>query len=129
MSVSMIRAKAPELYAAAHCGDGYSFSEVAARHGYRAVAGWGRDGWDLLDWPHYMLFVKGSRPDGVFDLLTYCEGDLWHGQYIGADDLYGAIDVIAFDHWKHQGEEWVEKLDAANIPEHLRGPYSPGTVA
>lgn len=41
--------------------DGYSDMEVAATEGWRAIAGWGRDGWDLGDWPYVVISVRTHR--------------------------------------------------------------------
>lgn len=44
--------------------DGYSDMEVASGEGWHAVSGWGRDGWDLGDWPYVVVSVR-NRPAKV----------------------------------------------------------------
>lgn len=38
--------------------DGYSDMEAAAKEGWRPIAGWGADGWDLGDWPYVVISVR-----------------------------------------------------------------------
>src|SRR5690242_19666271 len=67
--------------------DGYSDMEVAAEDGWQAVAGWGRNGWDLGNWPYVVISVRDrvevfgfARPGQFYDatperLAELCERD------------------------------------------------------
>jgi hypothetical protein len=48
--------------------DGYDRIERAVAHGWRAVPGWGRDGWDLGSWPLVVIF-HGESPAG-FEIVV-----------------------------------------------------------
>ena len=54
--------------------DGYERIEVARRWKWEAIPSWGRDGWDLGDWPLVVIFHRDSA-DG-FELAENCEGDV-----------------------------------------------------
>lgn len=114
--------------------DGYSDMEAEAGRGWAAVSGWGRDGWDLGDWPYVVLYVRPDRAD----LLQIVEGDrtLWH--FDTAEDRDAAIDYLFL--WYSAGEGWSPlqvgngpdanraALDAGTfrVPPEFRGPFSWG---
>ena len=54
------------------------------------------------------------------------EQQLLSGQYRPTRELRDlAIDRLAFYHWKHQGEEWVDGVESVDVaPDRLRGPFS-----
>lgn len=122
-------AVAPEAFwEEARCvGDGYDRSEVARGQGWRPVAAWGRDGWDLLEWPYYMAFFR-ETPDG-FEFATNCEGDVDVYRFASAEERVQAVDRLAFWHWQIKGREWVRDIYADDVPDHLKGPYSPDRTA
>ena len=110
--------------------DGYDDMVVANGRGWQEHSGWGRDGYDLGDWPFVIVFTKG------LELLTTCEGDHTYYAFTSADDLEAAIDYLFV--WYGMGREYAEwaiegltydKRDALDagllrVPEHLRGPFS-----
>lgn len=102
--------------------DGYAFIGAAEKVGLHAVAGWGRDGWDLLDWPIYVAAI-GKQGD-EFVLLTYCEGDLTLKTFSTQGELYAAVDELAIWHWRQRGESWVKDIPAGEEPDYLKGPFS-----
>lgn len=102
-------------------GDGYDVMEVASRHGWHSVAGWGSDGWDLCSWPYYVVYIR--TVDARYQLATYCEGDIDVWTFETVEQRSAHIDGIAFAHWKSQGDSWVDGIEEGTVPEHLRGPY------
>ena len=103
--------------------DGYERIEVARRWKWEAIPSWGRDGWDLGDWPLVVIFHRDSA-DG-FELAENCEGDVTAYRYPTRALRDAATDAMAFVHWQHRGEPWVAGVaDAAHAPAHLRGRFS-----
>ena len=117
--------------------DGYGDMAVALRRGWRDVSGWGRDGWNLGDWPYVMVYFreagdKGSLfvPGRRFELMTVCEGDHTMYAFESAEDRDAATDYLFL--WYAAGERWAPltweqraELDAGTlvVDEKFRGPY------
>lgn len=99
--------------------DGYDTMDDAAKQRWVAVSGWGRDGWDFLEWPYYVGYVRNTS-DG-FELATNCEGDVdvWRFPTLAA--RVAAMDDLAFWHWQIKGKPWVEGIYPDERPDHLRG--------
>jgi len=122
---------APEPFwqlAQIHGEDGYDRIEMAQTHGWRAVPSWGLEGWDLGTWPLVVIF-HGQSADG-FELAYDVEGDVTVYRYPTRELRDAATDCLAFWHWKHDGEDWVdgvESIDAA--PNRLRGSFSQKRLA
>lgn len=132
--------------------DGYDDMDVAAEDGWVSVSGWGRDGYDLGDWPYVTVSTKildGSdslkyATTANFGLLTTCEGDHTRYHFKTREDLYAAIDYLfiwygigrEYDEWAVLGiGGWSDELktypardalDAGTlrVPAELRGPFS-----
>jgi hypothetical protein len=102
-------------------GDGYDVMDEAATHEWVAVSSWGRDGWDLLEWPYYVLYVRNTAAG--FELATNCEGDVDAWRFPTLAERQDAIDKLAFANWQRKEEEWVEGIHPDEIPAYLRGPY------
>lgn len=108
--------------------DGYSDMEVAASDGWHAVSGWGRDGWDLGDWPYVVLSVRNVA--GSFQLQSVCEGD--HSIYVFSSDAdrNAALDYLFLWYQAGTGDLSIdidrEALDAGTlrVDPMYRGPYS-----
>lgn len=103
--------------------DGYDRIKTAQQHGWRAVPSWGIEGWGLGAWP--LVVISHRHTARGFDLAYNVEGDVTIYRYPTRELRDAATDCLAFWHWKHAGEDWVdgvESIDAA--PDHLRGPFS-----
>lgn len=108
-------------------GDGYSDMEHESKKGWKLVAGWGRDGWDLGDWPYVSFLVrKGDR----FELMQIVEGDRSVWEFDTQPDLYAAIDYLFL--WYSAGDDWAPityeqreqlNLGQISVDEKFRGPY------
>ena len=117
--------------------DGYSDMEVEGKRGWRAIAGWGRDGWDLGSWPYVVIYRRESGDAGSsfvvgqrFELMQICEGDRTVYTFASREDRNAAIDYLFL--WYAAGEDWAPlsyedraKLDAGEltVDEKFRGPY------
>lgn len=81
--------------------DGYDWIDTMAGAGWTTISSWGRDGWDLGDWPYVVISVK-SDPDGEgFGYCQRCEGDLDVRWFATRDELFAHIDTVAAWYWEH----------------------------
>jgi hypothetical protein len=102
--------------------DGYSAITLAEKRGWRVVASWGRDGYDLGSWPLVIVFHRNH--DERFEVIEYVEGDVTMYSCPTEEVSNTITDEIAFFHWKHLGESWVANYESVDqLPEELRGPY------
>jgi hypothetical protein len=105
----------------AHGEEGYDRMERRQPEGWQPISGWGRNGWDLGSWP-YVVISHRHTPEG-FELLYDVEGDTSIYRYPTREQRDAATDELAFFHW--EGEDWIAGIEnAADAPEHLRGPFS-----
>lgn len=134
--------------------DGWDDMEVAAEDGWHAVSGWGRDGYDLGDWPYVVISVRDTAtasPGTSYDraqryqMRQTVEGDTTVYAFRTPEDRAAAIDYLFI--WYGIGREYEEwavlgvpstydaqaggyharhALDAGTlrVPEQLRGPFS-----
>lgn len=121
--------------------DGYSDMEVAAEEGWHAIAGWGRDGWDLGDWPYVVISVRCPVTEdgrGQYQVRQTVEGDSTIYNFDTNADQSAAIDYLFvwygigqdYDEWTAAGLTSREALDAGTlrVPDEFRGPYSASRV-
>jgi hypothetical protein len=69
--------------------------------------------------------ISHRRTREGFELAYDVEGDITVYRYPTSELRHAATDSLAFWHWKHDDEDWVngvESVDAA--PDRLRGPFS-----
>jgi hypothetical protein len=105
-----------------YADDGYSFMEGAGRLGWQPIASWGRDGWDLGDWP---LVVYLFRNRDRYERVCYIEGDVTIDRFDTAEERDRDTDAAALHWWQVNGESWVAGIDTADqMPDHLRGRFS-----
>jgi hypothetical protein len=103
--------------------DGYDIMEPARARRWRAIPGWGRDGWDLGSWPLVVIYHR--HINDAWQLAYYVEGDLAVYSYPSRALRDAATDCLAFWHWLHAGESWVDGIATVDdAPAHLRGPFS-----
>ena len=118
-------------------GDGYDRMELFGKLGWRAVSSWGKDGWDLGDWPYVMFFClqhNSSKCDPICTLagLTgsdFCptngtqwainvEGDTTRYSFPDLDTAYEAIDHLFLAYYKTS-----HGALPTDRPDDLKGPY------
>jgi hypothetical protein len=103
-------------------GDGYNVIERAEARGWRVIAAWGKAGYDLGSWPLVIVFHR-NMPN-AYELVEYCEGDVTMYKCPTCEVRNAITDEIAFFHWKHKSEPWVEDYETVEqLPNELRGPY------
>jgi hypothetical protein len=119
--------------------DGYDWIAQAESEGWRAVSGWGRDGWDLGDWPYVVYCFRervvdelqedeiavgqphssrvtveggttGIGPRTLYERASYCEGDVEIRTYASAQDRSDDTDESALFCWIGNKESWVTAL-------------------
>lgn len=104
--------------------DGYDRMDLAGKRGWRSISGWGRDGWDLGDWPYVVIYFR--EREGTFEYAQNVEGDTEVYVFPTEELRNGYTDRVAFWYWKQQGRAtWVEGIDTFDqLPAHMRGPFS-----
>jgi len=94
---------APDLPVADRTGDGYDYMDTLRAHGWRELSCWGRDGWDLGDWPYVIIAVHVSTTgDGgkLCGVGSYCEGDTDAQYFRTREGFHDAITRHAFSSWR-----------------------------
>lgn len=111
----------------AESDDGWSDMEAEAKRGWKTLSSWGRDGWDLGDWPYVTIQVK--RDDSSYQLQQIVEGDRSRYTFGTEADLHAALDYLFM--WYSADKDWSpvtwenrEHLDAGalRIEAKFRGP-------
>lgn len=111
-------------------GDGYEFAaQLETTPGWRAIGAWGRDGWDLGDWP---LVVIGwgnliTHDGPIYSVVTYVEGDITIERYTEEKARLERTDELAEFYWRI-GETGPQEILTAypesELPPEYRGPFS-----
>ncbi len=105
-------------------GSGYDVADHAT--GWTAIPSWGRDGWDLGNWPLVMVFCRTNK-DSQEEVVYYVEGDVTMYRCPTQEIHNAIIDDIAFFHWKFQEKQWVkdyQTIEDVPADSPLRGPFS-----
>lgn len=93
--------------------DGYDFIGAGASNGWHAVAGWGRDGWDLGSWPYVVVLFRGDLERAI-----YVEGDITVETFATREDRETATDETALFYWRADDADWLDRGD------DLKGSFS-----
>ena len=111
--------------------DGYSDMEVEEKRGWRVISSWGRDGWNLGDWPYVAIYTRRSQSgDTPWWLMQIVEGDRTLYAFATEAEREAAIDYLFL--WYAAGKRWAplgyddrEVLDAGQlmVDEKFSGPY------
>jgi hypothetical protein len=117
--------------------DGYGDVEVAESEGWKVIAGWGADGWDLGSWPYVAISVRdrAETPElrlrgAKYELQQVVEGDHDLYRFDSEEDRTAAIDYLFL--WYAAGEDWAPltyedraRLDVGklDVDPKFRGPY------
>ena len=107
-----------------YSGDGYDYMGEAEKLGWHALSGWGKDGWDLLDWPYYICFIRVRKENPSYEVGTYCEHDLTYHVFTEEREFYAHIDQLALWSWRHHSEPWITEYAEGEEPDYLKGPYA-----
>jgi hypothetical protein len=107
--------------------DGYEDMGVAEKQGWSAVANWGRDGWDLGEWPYVVMYTRTTSgrfephpTEGRWELQQITEGDHTLYRFVTEADREAAMDYLFL--WYAAGKHWAplryedrEQLDAGGF--------------
>jgi hypothetical protein len=105
-------------------GDGYDWMGDL-QDGWHPVPGWGRDGWDLGDWPYSVIVHYDG--DGVHGLGQYVEGDISVKSFPSREERDAATDEVAAFYWRYNGSGPTDLPESDDdLAPHHRGPYSRG---
>lgn len=104
-------------------GDGYDLMEVAGRDGWRPISSWGKDGWDLGDWPYVVVYWRTPAP-GEYQVATVVEGDVDAHTFATPEERVEHTDGIADFYWRAHASRspWLTERSKAD----RSGPYVPG---
>ena len=109
--------------------DGYDDMTLAEAQKWHAVSGWGRDGWDLGDWPYVAIYIRDLN--GTYQMQQIVEGDHDVYTFASREDREAAIDYMFL--WYAAGQDWAPlgyeqraTLDAGEleVDPKWRGPFS-----
>lgn len=111
--------------------DGFDDMDVARADGWSVLSAWGRDGWDLGNWPYVVLSIR--TVDGKYQVQQVVEGDHDVYEFSSEEDRDAAIDYLFLWYAIANSQRWMplthldwERLDAGGIQvdPKFRGPYS-----
>lgn len=102
--------------------DGYDRMQyVRKAAGWVITPSWGRDGWDLGNWP--LVSVMLRERFGKYWVRYDVEGDVKISEFDTEAEQIAYVDELAFFHWKWAEEPWVKDIAVAgDMPDYLRGP-------
>ncbi len=81
--------------------DGSDWLSQLGECGWRMVPSWGRDGWDLLEWPY--AAVAHFDGEDRYGLAVYEEGDVSVESFPLREARDAATDRIAVQYWRANG--------------------------
>lgn len=107
-------------------GDGYDWISRCDDAGWQVPASWGRDGWDVGEWPYQVIAYRDEYP---FAAMERVEGDLFMWRFDTADEVIDLVDRWVATCWlARQGQPTtpVIEVDRRNVPTdpQFRGPFS-----
>lgn len=98
--------------------DGYAFMAAGATDGWRAVSAWGKDGWDLGDWPYVVVLFRDLAAPR--DECTVCGRAL-------SEQTVAALDAD-IDFVEHAPAEGGDRHFIARMPRYERAIYVEGDI-
>jgi len=103
--------------------EGYDMLEAAERSSLVAIPAWGRDGWDLGEWPCWAYLVPRIVPTatngGEWLLVEYITGTVRAWSFATKEIRNRAIDLLAHAFWAE-----TKTVDADPDDERYCGPFS-----
>lgn len=85
---------------------GHDWRDDIEDHGWGAVGLWGRDGYDLGDWPYVIVAVTSAvdvNERHVYGVAQYIEGDVRCHYYRAKAEAWKTITRYAFETWTQLG--------------------------
>lgn len=107
-------------------GDGYEFMNTNAALGWRRIADWGVDGYDLGRWPLVVVMVSDEydKPN----MLVYIEGDVDVREFPNVAERTEHLNAVAESFWRSgvaDGPNDIAAYPAGALPANYRGPSQP----
>jgi hypothetical protein len=103
-------------------GDGYDRMDTAMAHGWFPIPCWGKDGWDLGDWPYVIVYARDTQDR--FEVAQDCEGDVTCWTFNTAQERVRFLDRLAVYWWRSSGAAWFHAISPDELPRIL-GPFRP----
>jgi hypothetical protein len=91
-------------------GSGYDFIDGISPT-WRTIASWGRDGWDMGDWPYVVVAYRASSHHGWLTVVCI-EGDLSIRHHVDEVALTSFLDAEARRWWTRCPERGPDDLDS-----------------
>jgi hypothetical protein len=98
-------------------GDGYDQMERLGQASWSPVSSWGRDGWDLGDWPYVIVYARVYKNAPQVLIVTEGDNDLW--EFPDKQTQSSFIDEWAQWWWENHSNGPSEDTPA----EDRKGPY------
>jgi hypothetical protein len=92
-------------------GEGRDFIAGLPDAGWQAARVWGRDGWDLGDWPLAVIAVRAVPHTGKVEVCEYVEGDWMITTWPDVDTATGHVDGLAQVWWDRTGRGPADPAD------------------
>jgi len=123
MSKEQFRAQPEAFWGTLHAEgySGYDIMEYAQTKRWQAIPDWGKEGWNLGEWPLAIVFFRSQA--GCYEVAQYVEGDIEVYACPSPEIRDRIVDEIAFDDWKARGESWVAGMESIEQAQEILGPY------
>ena len=95
-------------------------------HGWQPISYWGRDGWELGNYPYVQVFIKDDQVEGVptdFLVAEYADGNIRLFNCANTEQRVKFLDKLAFSYWQISGTPNVDGMSMHDLPDSLKGPY------
>ena len=84
-------------------GDGWDFLKSLPQAGWRPLRAWGREGWNLGDWPHAIVAVRRCLHSPQVEVCEYLQGELTITTWPDEDTATGHVNGLAQAWWERTG--------------------------
>lgn len=117
--------------------DGYGDMKAEQKRGWKVISGWGRDGWDMGEWPLVSMLAREIKPEPApamakrYQVMQIVEGDRSIYTFDTVTEQEAALDYLFL--WYSAGEDWSpvtydnrEQLEAGQleVADKFRGWFS-----
>ncbi len=112
-------------------GDGYDWMDGLNATPWASIAVWGRDGWDMGQWPYVIVAtcnalgekVEGEPRARAYGVLTYVEGDVDIYVFNDHADRIAKLDEIAQWYWRRSNDV-PQAVEIGPLEPELFGSFS-----
>ena len=104
-------------------GDGYDWMDQMQEYGWVSIPAWGRDGWDMGQWPYVSYMIR--RGDDEWAAVNRTEGDLLACWFKTKEAMIAWLDEAAAFWFARSSHDSVREDYLANPDDpKWRDPYS-----